>query len=59
MSNRDVLLTRAIRLHSELRKIRHLARKLPVDDMNRWRLSLRAGQIGRALTAIENERRTP
>jgi hypothetical protein len=52
----DDLYRLAVRLHSELLGLRERARALPYDDMDRFRLSLRAGEIGKQLKTLPKTR---
>jgi hypothetical protein len=53
----DELYRLAVRLYQELVALRERARYLGYDDMDRFRLSIRAGEIGAELEGIHKGRR--
>lgn len=57
MIERDQIQQRAIRLFEELQHLHAKAKALRYDDLERWRLSLRANVIARDLKrALEEQR---
>jgi hypothetical protein len=52
----DELERLAVRLYHELVALRELANSLPYDDIDRFRLSIRAGEIGAELAGLHKGR---